>query len=62
MCWRVHCYSPILMKILKIKEKIIMNKIDLVRKIAEVSTEEVNQKQVGAVLTALEAVAREAVI
>ena len=39
-----------------------MNKIDLVRKIAEVSTEEVNQKQVSAVLAALETVARNAVV
>lgn len=39
-----------------------MNKIELVRKIAEVSTEEVNHKQVNAVLAALEAVARDAVV
>ncbi len=39
-----------------------MNKVELIKKVTEVSTEEVNQKQVGAVLTALETIAREAVI
>ena len=39
-----------------------MNKVELVRKIAEVSTEEVNQKQVSAVLASLEAVVRDAVV
>lgn len=39
-----------------------MNKVELVKRIASVSTEEVNQKQVNAVLAALEAVAREAVV
>ena len=39
-----------------------MNKVELVKRVAEVSTEEVNQKQVAAVLAALETVAREAVI
>lgn len=36
-----------------------MNKADLVRNIVEVSTEEVSQKQVNAMLTALETVTRE---
>lgn len=36
-----------------------MNKIELVKRIAEVSTEEVNQKQVSAVLAALESVVRD---
>ena len=39
-----------------------MNKIELVKKITEVSTEEVNQKQVSAVLAALESVVREIVV
>lgn len=39
-----------------------MNKVDLIRRITEVSTEEVNQKQVGAVLVALETVARDTVV
>lgn len=39
-----------------------MNKIELVKKITEVSAEEVNQKQVSAVLTALESVVRETVV
>lgn len=39
-----------------------MNKIELVKKIAEVSTEEVNQKQVSAVLTALESVVRDTIV
>lgn len=39
-----------------------MNKIELVKHIAEVSTEEVNQKQVGAMLAALESVVREIVV
>ena len=37
-----------------------MNKVELVKKITEVSTEEVNQKQVSAVLVALESVVRDA--
>ena len=36
-----------------------MNKADLVRNIVEVSTEEVSQKQVNAMLAALETVTRE---
>ncbi len=39
-----------------------MNKIELVKRIAEVSTEEVNQKQVSAVLAALESVARDTIV
>lgn len=39
-----------------------MNKVELVKKIVEVSTEEVNQKQVSAVLVALETVVRDIVI
>ena len=39
-----------------------MNKIELVKHIAEVSTEEVNQKQVNAVLTALESVVKDVVL
>lgn len=39
-----------------------MNKIELVKKITEVSDEEVKQKQVSAVLTALESVVRETVV
>lgn len=39
-----------------------MNKVELVKHIAEVSTEEVNQKQVGAMLAALESVVREIVV
>lgn len=39
-----------------------MNKIDLVKRITEVSTEEVNQKQVNAVLVALESVVKDAVL
>lgn len=39
-----------------------MTKIEFIKKIAEVSTEEVNQKQVGAVLAALETVSRDAVV
>ena len=38
-----------------------MNKIELVKHISEVSTEEVNQKQVTAVLVALESVVRDVV-
>ena len=38
-----------------------MNKVELVKKIAEVSTEEVNQKQVDAVLAALESVVKDAI-
>lgn len=36
-----------------------MNKIELVKKIVEVSTEEVTQKQVSAVLAAIESVVRD---
>lgn len=36
-----------------------MNKVELVRSIVEVSTEEVSQKQVNAMLAALETVTRE---
>ncbi|GFI32799.1 hypothetical protein IMSAGC013_04205 [Lachnospiraceae bacterium] len=39
-----------------------MNKVELVKKITEVSTEEVNQKQASAVLTALEAVVRDTIV
>lgn len=39
-----------------------MNKVELVKKIAEVSTEEVSQKQVGAVLAAIESVVKDAVL
>ena len=39
-----------------------MNKVELVKRVAEVSTEEVNQKQVAAVFAALETVVREAVV
>lgn len=38
-----------------------MNKVELVKNISEVSTEEVNQKQVAAVLVALESVVRDVV-
>lgn len=39
-----------------------MNKVELVKRITEVSTEEVNQKQVSAVLAALESVVRDAIV
>lgn len=39
-----------------------MNKVELIRKISEVATEEVNQKQINAVLAALETIARDAVV
>lgn len=39
-----------------------MNKVEFIKKITEVSTEEVNQKQVGAVLAAIESVVRDAVL
>lgn len=39
-----------------------MNKIELVKKITEVSTEEINQKQVSAVLAALESVVKNVVL
>lgn len=39
-----------------------MNKVEFVKKIVEVSTEEVNQKQVGAVLAAIESVIKDAVV
>ena len=52
--------SPILFKS-KGKNK-IMNKVELVKRVAEASTEEVNQKQVAAVFAALESVVRKAVV
>ena len=39
-----------------------MNKIEFVKKIADVSTEEVNQKQINAVLAAIESVVRDVLI
>lgn len=39
-----------------------MNKIELVKEITEVSTEEINQKQVSAVLVALESVVKNVVL
>ena len=39
-----------------------MNKLELVKKIAEVFTEEINQKQVNAVLIALESAVRDSVL
>lgn len=39
-----------------------MNKVELVKRVFEVSSEEVNQKQVAAVLAALESVVKEAVV
>jgi len=39
-----------------------MNKVEFVKRISEVSTEEVTQKQVNAVLTALESVVRDVVL
>lgn len=39
-----------------------MNKVELVKRVAEVSAEEVNQKQVAAVFAALESVVREVVV
>lgn len=36
-----------------------MNKVELVKKITEITTEEVNQKQVSAVLAALESVVKD---
>lgn len=39
-----------------------MNKVELVKRITEVSTEEVNQKQVSAVLAALESVVRDTIV
>lgn len=39
-----------------------MNKVELVKKITEVSTEEINQKQVSAVLAALESVVRDIIV
>lgn len=38
-----------------------MNKVELIKRVSEVSTEEVNQKQVAAVLAALESVVRDVV-
>lgn len=39
-----------------------MNKVELVKKITEVSTEEINQKQASAVLAALESVVRDIIV
>lgn len=39
-----------------------MNKVELVKKIVEVSAEEVNQKQVNAILVALESVVKDVVL
>lgn len=39
-----------------------MNKVEFVKRITEVSTEEINQKQVSAVLTAIESVVKDAVL
>lgn len=39
-----------------------MTKTELVKRITEISAEEVNQKQVGAVLTAIETVVKKAVL
>ena len=39
-----------------------MNKVELVKKITEVSTKEVNQKQASAVLAALESVVRDTIV
>lgn len=39
-----------------------MNKVELVKKIVEVSTEEVNQRQVTAMLVAIESVVKNAVL
>ena len=39
-----------------------MNKVELVKKITEVSTKEVNQKQASPVLAALEAVVRDTIV
>ncbi|MCR2051105.1 HU family DNA-binding protein [Acetatifactor muris] len=39
-----------------------MNKVEFVKKIAEVSVEEVSQKQVGAVLAAIESVVKDVVL
>lgn len=39
-----------------------MNKVELVKRVSEISSEEVNQKQVAAVFAALETVTRDAVV
>ncbi len=39
-----------------------MNKVEFIKKITEVSAEEVNQKQVNAVLAALESVIKDAIL
>lgn len=39
-----------------------MNKVEFVKRIAKVSTEEMSQKQVGAVLAAIESVVRDALL
>lgn len=39
-----------------------MNKVELIKRVTEVSTEKVNQKQVDAVLAALESVVRDVVL
>lgn len=50
-------------QIFKIERKIkIMNKVELVKCVTEKSEEKLNQKQVAAVLVALEAVVRDAVV
>lgn len=39
-----------------------MNKVEFVKRITEVSTEEVNQKQVGAVLAAIESIVKDTIL
>lgn len=39
-----------------------MNKVEFVKRVTEVSTEKISQKQVGAVLAAIESVVRDAVL
>lgn len=39
-----------------------MNKVEFIKKITEVSSEEVSQKQVSAVLAAIESVAKDAIL
>lgn len=39
-----------------------MNKVEFVKRVTKVSTEEVNQKQVGAVLAAIESVVKDTVL
>lgn len=45
----------------KLGDYITMNKTDLVKRIVEVSTEEISQKQVNSMLSALETVVKDAV-